>query len=357
MYYHTNRKIQSIEEKNYKPETISSFAKSPISLVQNFNYIPPNYTNPFLLLEKKAVPVLPPDFTTPENQIELAKRFLGFGLFRIFRAIQNRTYVSKQQGLAVSHAVNAYVSYFNMLHKLLNRHQSQHKLGVDTEGWFWSSLQAPVYQCHTIKRVGLHWDSGRFICDPETFYNKHNLVIGIGSNNQYDWEEELIDEFSTNNVSLHISILDCTVQHFRKPKACTNCTTHKLCVGTNDTDTTIRLSSLAKRLYPDIVNPTISLLKIDVEAWEHVVFPDWLQDIMMHDASFSVNQIQIEFHRWGHDSVSGTSPVGQLHAHYWMLHMYALGFLPIAKERNYWGACCYEFAFVNVTWFALDVTG
>lgn len=94
------------------------------------------------------------------------------------------------------------------------------------------------------------------------------------------------------------------------PKACKTCTTHKLCVGKNDTETSIRLPSLAKRLYPRVINPIIALLKIDVEAWEHVIFPDWLQDIMKHGSTFSVNQIQMEFHRWGHDTVAGTSSIG-----------------------------------------------
>lgn len=344
---------KSVPATNYKSAALSLFQDIPLPLVNMFHYTPPNYTDPFLLLERKTIPVLPQNFSMLDEQMNLSKHFLGLGLFRLQRSIQNRAYISKNQRSAVLQAINAYISYFRTLEKILTRQRSNRKLGVETEGWFWSSLQAPVFQCHSIKRVGLHWDSGRFVCNPETFYGKHNLVIGIGSNNQYDWEEELFEEFA--DTSLHISILDCTVSHFRLPETCKNCTTHKMCIGTADTERSIRLSSLAKHLYPNVVDPVIALLKIDVEAWEHVAFPDWLQDTMMHAPTFSVNQIQMEFHRWGHDSVAGTSFTGLLHAHYWMLHMYALGFLPVAKERNYWGSCCYEFAFVNATWFSLDV--
>lgn len=56
-----------------------------------------------------------------------------------------------------SATINAYIVYFKVLEKLPTRHGPQ-ILGVDTEGWFWSSLQAPVYQFHAIRRVGMHWD-------------------------------------------------------------------------------------------------------------------------------------------------------------------------------------------------------
>ena len=128
----------------------------------------------------------------------------------------------------------------------------------------------------------------------------------------------------------------------------------------------------------------VSVLKLDVEGFEHIAFPSFLraelQDLGLHYAtggdgagagpaasplrelrlirfdtdapdSPTISQLGMEFHRGGHKGPAGASYWGALRSHYSLMQLYGKGFLMFAQEKNPVDYCCYEIALAHYRHF------
>jgi hypothetical protein len=100
----------------------------------------------------------------------------------------------------------------------------------------------------------------------------------------------------------------------------------------------------------------LAVLKVDVEGYEFGTVAQWLRDDLVGppEAMPAADMLQFELHRMGHKGNAGTSTAGTLQTHLLMLHLYALGFIPFAQERNHADNCCYEFAAASGRFYVLS---
>ena len=118
----------------------------------------------------------------------------------------------------------------------------------------------------------------------------------------------------------------------------------------------------------------LTILKWDVEGYEHNVLPRWARDELRCLAQtvpakfrrgdnelidsdvdcteyFTPSLLNLELHRMGHTNNFGASIESAFRAHFTLLHAYSLGFVMVAQEKNHIDNCCYELAFVHVKHF------
>eukprot|EP00758_Cryptobia_borreli_P013521 Tbor_TRINITY_DN5842_c0_g1::TRINITY_DN5842_c0_g1_i1::g.7029::m.7029 len=128
----------------------------------------------------------------------------------------------------------------------------------------------------------------------------------------------------------------------------------------------------------------VSIMKIDIEGYEHVTFPLWVSaelgdigaGLLQQNSSsvsgngappsgetllffdklarnmYTISQIGMELHRRGHKAIHGASYIGAMRTHYTLMHLYSLGFVMFGQERNPYDVCCYEVAFTHYRHYA-----
>ena len=152
---------------------------------------------------------------------------------------------------------------------------------------------------------------------------------------------------------------------------------------------------------PPFFNPLVfdevSIMKLDVEGFEHRTLPQWLtselsdlgrtrlerwrQASVPHPrgsrvrdsggghliafdteapSTFTVSHYGMELHRLGHKDNRAASYAGALRTHYTLMQLYALGFAMFGQEKNPTDYCCYEIGMVHYrhyvrseTWHAI----
>jgi len=135
---------------------------------------------------------------------------------------------------------------------------------------------------------------------------------------------------------------------------------------------------------PPFYNPNVfdevSILKLDVEGFEHRTLPNWLTSELsdlgrtrlskshslttagatkgVGDSSlitfdidapntFTVSHYGMELHRLGHKANYAAGYTGALRTHYTLMQLYALGFAMFGQEKNPTDYCCFEIGMVH----------
>lgn len=284
-------------------------------------------------------------------------------------------------------------------------------------GKFWTSIR-PTLQCSSFRRLCSAPDGCRFLCNREYLlfsreYARHSKqlplihsmatesvlprdvekrirqwnIVGFGSNNEFDWEDSLLEVFSEPSQSStrrknHIRSLttfDCTIQTLKPSKPVAESLEFGFaakCLDRHLSNQSIPMKALRNvlRQQPPFTNSitrrpvdstnmfaVLALLKIDVEGYEFVAVPQWLRDDLASAGSSAqnsklphVDQLQMELHRMGHKGLHGASLPSALHAHLLLLHLHGLGFHLVGTERNHADNCCYETTFVHFRFFVLS---
>ena len=194
-------------------------------------------------------------------------------------------------------------------------------------GRFWITFRSAT-GCHSLIRSCEDPEACRFVCNPRYLLGKDlggsvdasekrtNLrFIGLGSNNEWGWEQSTLRMFAsdTSVAAASITTLDCTVKQWKFPQELIQRNIHfqtsRACVGQERSSNVIRLDdlkplvllgegkrtavSLLTHLAPssraerhggpvDAVQQAtfsghddVALLKIDVESHEHSAIPVW----------------------------------------------------------------------------------
>lgn len=147
----------------------------------------------------------------------------------------------------------------------------------------------PTWSCGFERKIGSRADGGKWICDPHRIVKKNCLVYSIGSNNQFDFEEELHARFQCETHTF-----DPTVEGKNALEHVT--TFHKLGISSE--------SSADGKLFYSIdgitrllnhANRTIDIFKIDCEGCEWDLFTqDFFSSLKARD--LKIRQIAIELH-------------------------------------------------------------
>ena len=302
---------------------------------------------------------------------------------------------------------------------------------LPAEGRYWNTMRATI-SCATVTRMCEHPEGCRFLCNRGYLSRRsaeeplrgslvHNAlnklssvtenssmakkieIVGIGSNNQFEWEAALLLEFGEQRIRA-MTVADCTLknhkatppasmvgtlsQRFRFVPMCVAETPHPSLHGSDSTGTTweqvvaaaggsfspsqlVAVLNAADRQHPvdhsanekKKTKRHIDIMKWDVEGFEHTSVPSWLLadlmsarrgfdrrtllvDFQADVGFFDVGQFQLEVHRLGHH-VQGLTTVSLLELVVLQLHHYALGLLPFAAEKNHMDNCCYEAAWAH----------
>ncbi|RYH17798.1 hypothetical protein EON65_28080 [archaeon] len=114
-------------------------------------------------------------------------------------------------------------------------------------------------------------DGEKHICmgvfPPTTASSDSCSIISIGSNNEYEYEEDIFD-----HMPCEIHVFDCTVQNPTPPQKLAKSPRfffHKLCVGAEDDKdkSTATWKTMAMLASHNAARPILSL-KMDIEGWE-----------------------------------------------------------------------------------------
>jgi hypothetical protein len=135
----------------------------------------------------------------------------------------------------------------------------------------------------------------------------------------------------------------------------------------NNVDDLAPFSSSFVRNFP---GKRVSILKMDIESFEFVAVPRWLQvemalagkqqqksssSTMMFDFSslpiMNVEQIQTEIHRRGHKNKKAAAFAGAMWLQWLLLNYHALGFLVVSNEKNHVDNCCFEAVMVHYRYY------
>eukprot|EP00658_Telonema_sp_P-2_P001542 TRINITY_DN10571_c0_g1_i3.p1 TRINITY_DN10571_c0_g1~~TRINITY_DN10571_c0_g1_i3.p1 ORF type:complete len:700 (+),score=90.44 TRINITY_DN10571_c0_g1_i3:117-2102(+) len=147
------------------------------------------------------------------------------------------------------------------------------------------------------------------------------------------------------------------------------------------------------KVSPPFYNPNVfdevSILKLDVEGFEHRTLPNWLtselsdlgrtrlsktssqlssssstggdstsssttntnNDLITFDVdapnTFTISHYGMELHRLGHKANYAAGYTGALRTHYTLMQLYALGFTMFGQEKNPTDYCCFEIGMVH----------
>jgi hypothetical protein len=292
-------------------------------------------------------------------------------------------------------------------------------------GRFWITFRSST-GCHSLIRSCEDPEACRFVCNPRFLMFASDLerkktsgrrlrFVGIGSNNEWGWEESTMRMFSpyTSQTLLpSLTTIDCTVKNWRLPEELLTGSLHfqtaRACVGQVRDSNVIRMddlkalvrqgegafsgtvASLSKQAAAEKqgvgritqgagVNELldeVSLLKIDAESHEHSAVSVWakleLRDLKRSlsgkfSAELSSNRTlitEIDFER---DIPSFfTISMFQLELHEyrgvpmepWLLqgvrlkqYLTSLGFIQVSQEPNFFHDCCFELVFVHYRYF------
>eukprot|EP00759_Apiculatamorpha_spiralis_P004986 PhF_6_TR12987/c0_g1_i1/m.20537 len=334
------------------------------------------------------VPWYTPTTTVPENIIgglltndipymkgETLKNidiFLSHGLTRLVETAQEYAGQVGVSSTSSSYIANAHrvADAYGRFRDTLQHHFNLAPDHVSTsvflkETYLWVQVH-PTLGCRKIERTGFQEDGSKYVCNPaslvQTAYHNRLRVVGLGSNNDFTWEEDTLRYFRPEHLE-RFDVYDCTVDEKLKPLP-QKVHFHKICVGKETTKKIMRLKPRPFVAFyetfsiPIVRRPTqIDILKCDVESSEYDIAENWLKGRLNADQTgqhVAIHQIQMEVHRRYHPNGGAFLAVNKHIVNGMIglfLHMYALGFVPVYWEPNTYQACCYEYIFVNTTWF------
>jgi hypothetical protein len=157
----------------------------------------------------------------------------------------------------------------------------------------WSSYffatHEPTFSCGYERKIGSRADGGKWICDPHRLERGKCLVYSIGSNDQFDFEDEVHARFQCETHTFDPTCYGKNVlPHVT--------TFHRLGIVNRkkvDDKSFYSISSLVELL--NHANRTIDIFKIDCEGCEWELFD---QDFFssLKSRNMKIRQIQIELH-------------------------------------------------------------
>lgn len=264
-------------------------------------------------------------------------------------------------------------------------------------------------------------------------------LVSFGSNNEFDWEDAMVDAVKQSGAPLAgVATFDCTLKNGVHPSSTMKSigdrfTFFPYCIGVADPKLDALLSKKRGALADAPSAPAsvslvelnglldgisrkssgggssdgataqrVSILKMDIESFEFVAVPRWLQTELAfsgmqlqrtsprsnndeHDGEGSsnsngggrnhrqqirfsrlpmvqVDQLQTEIHRRGHKGRAAADFSGATWLMYLLLNYHALGFVPVVAEKNHVDNCCFEavlarsaFYVASETWAAASV--
>ncbi len=197
------------------------------------------------------------------------------------------------------------------------------------------------------KRIGDAGDGGKWLCLPRQL-KAPCLVISLGSNGQFDFEEAVLDQFPCE-----VHTFDCTStpktldarHHF-----------HRLCIGKHapnfvTLDEAVKLTGFS----------SLDLLKMDMEGYEFDVVSAWdtgtqylpkqlsfelhYQDLYYGTPAWN-NASRLDLFSW-----PGISEIGLAQLSLFFAHLANLGYAIVAQEVNELTQHCAEFTMLQVGQF------
>ena len=201
-------------------------------------------------------------------------------------------------------------------------------------------------------------DDDKRLCSAMLNEHGNDVVVSIGSNNEFGFEEQVLK----CAPSLHVATFDCTVREATNKPRTPRVSFHPYCISSKDsaqTRTWASIASIASESAAANGNPggRIAILKIDIEGWEWVALPQVLN--MTGDRGRILpRQIAVEVHLATHQryDVPGFVSKGAravLPRHQEQLRelrrsMEAAGYALVDRNDNPWCGHCSELLFVRV---------
>lgn len=185
-------------------------------------------------------------------------------------------------------------------------------------------------------RYGSEADGGKLVCTDNAFQEDGCTIISLGSNNQFDFEEAIV-----NRTKCVVHTFDCTLKQapvFQHP----NVQFHNVCVGRPvDHDMSFNTKPLSE-LMVELKIPRITYLKMDIEGFEWEVFRDLFFNVSPEKWP---QEMSFELHFQAHTSrivwfkrLKSVQEVSML-----VTLMMERGYRLIAKESNPICEQCLEF--------------
>ncbi len=193
----------------------------------------------------------------------------------------------------------------------------------------------PIWNCRSKERLPAKGGDGpKFICGLATYETSTNRILSLGSNGDTQFEDAIHDELP----GMKIITIDPTLSknNQKKLKNKKHIDFLNIAVG-SENQTTIGNIKYKSRTLQSLLaqyNP-VSIIKMDVEGSEHIVFTNKLSCDVLKD----VDQVLIEIHtRAQHDVKS-------------IFRWFArCNMLLYSKEPNIWGCygkLCGEYSFIS----------
>mmetsp|Transcript_12107 Transcript_12107/g.21498 ORF Transcript_12107/g.21498 Transcript_12107/m.21498 type:complete len:355 (-) Transcript_12107:158-1222(-) len=227
---------------------------------------------------------------------------------------------------------------------------------------YWQYHWEPSFHCDMTDRIGLIGDGGKWICNPSTIRQAVKdggscLVYSIGSNGQFDFEQKVVEEISSE-CEIHIFDPGAPGEHeevykaegdmyrpievWEKPPK--QATYHQVAIGIDGTDLgfegvpTKSISTMVRELGHE--DRWIDIFKIDCEGCEWDVYQDFVKP------GVKIRQLQAELHAFGYPRPSSNfSQIVDPFFH----ELNDAGFVVFSKEANLLSkGACVEYAFLKL---------
>jgi len=192
--------------------------------------------------------------------------------------------------------------------------------------WYQNNWE-PAFTCLGEVRQGMG-DGPKWICDPYRLKRGSCRVYSVGSNNNFDFEQAILDQIGPH----------CDVHTFDPGSSSSNkpasVTFHQWGLDNHDHGNYKTLASIARELGHD--KDSVDIFKIDCEGCEWGTYEQWFKTI-------HPKQVMIELHA----GTTGNQPVP---AERFMRYMRSKGYIIFHKEPNTLGCggSCIEYAFVRL---------
>ena len=201
-------------------------------------------------------------------------------------------------------------------------------------------------------------DDDKRLCSAMLSEHGNDVVVSIGSNNEFGFEEQMLK----CAPSLHVATFDCTVREATNKPRTPRVSFHPYCISSKDSAQTRTWASIASIASASAaangnLGGRIAILKMDIEGWEWVALPQVLN--MTGDRGRILpRQIAVEVHLATHQryDVPGFVSKGAravLPRHQEQLRelrrsMEAAGYALVDRNDNPWCGHCSELLFVRV---------
>jgi hypothetical protein len=300
-----------------------------------------------------------------DDYVQVVDSFLHYGVSQWLREIESMSFRNEDTQVVAAATQQVLFAYRDFRKTFLSAVSAYFILRANmtiSVDEYWLHMR-PTIACSHTPRMGYEDDGTKFICNPESLLALQPRsgplrLVGIGSADIFVWEEECLKMFGESNIET-MTVFDCTVSGTAKlppkmelVKECVSDTASP--PGSNSTQHTVPFFPT----FVDRFNGYIDLLKIDAEGYEFHMVGQWLAKHVqalqsgVAGRTLSVQQLQVEVHRRLAGVPAGSDDkAGLLSTLTFFLHLYGLGFVPVYYEANPLQSCCYEYVFVNATWF------